>query len=43
MIKNLEEMAAGYQSIIDNNVVKITQANMAVTDTLNTLIGKREF
>lgn len=43
MIKNLEEMSSAYQSIIDNNVVKITQATRAVADTVNTLVGKREF
>lgn len=43
MIKNLEEMSAGYQSIIDNNRVKVSQANMEVANVVNTLIGKREF
>lgn len=43
MIKNLEELCAGYKTIIDNNCVKVTQANKDVVDVLNTLIGKREF
>ena len=43
MIKNLEEMCKGYQSIIDNNRVKVTQANREVADVVNTLVGKREF
>lgn len=43
MIKNLEELCVGYKTVIDNNVVKVAQANKDVTDTLNTLIGKREF
>lgn len=43
MIKNLESLCSGYQSIIDNNRVKISQANMEVVDVVNTLIGKKEF
>ena len=43
MIKNLEEMCNGYQTIIDNNRVKVSQANMEVVDVLNTLIGRKEF
>ena len=43
MIKNLEELCEGYQTIVDNNVVKVSQAKKEVTDTINTLIGKREF
>ena len=43
MIKNLEEMCNGYQTIIDNNRVKVSQANIEVIDVLNTLIGKKEF
>ena len=43
MIKNLEEMCSGYQTIIDNNRVKVSQANMEVVDVLNTLIGRKEF
>ena len=43
MIKNLEELSVGYKSIIDNNIVKVTQANRDVVDVLNTLIGKKEF
>ena len=42
-IKNLEELNRGYQSIIDNNIVQVAQANKQVADTVNTLIGKREF
>lgn len=43
MIKNLEGLNQAYQSIIDNNTVKISKANREVADTLNSLIGKREF
>ena len=43
MIKNLEELSIGYKTIIDNNVVKIAQANKDVVDILNQLIGKKEF
>lgn len=42
-IKNLEELRSGYQIIIDNNVVKVSQAKKDVIDTINTLIGKKEF
>ena len=43
MIKNLEELCVGYKTIIDNNCIRITQANRDVVDVLNTLIGKKEF
>ena len=43
MIKNLEELCVGYKTIIDNNNVKIAQANRDVAEVLNTLIGRREF
>ena len=43
MIKNLEELCAGYKTIVDNNSVKVSQANRDVAEVLNTLIGKREF
>lgn len=43
MIKNLEELCVGYKTIIDNNHVKLAQANKDVTDIVNTLVGKREF
>lgn len=43
MIKNLEELSIGYKTVIDNNCVRIAQANRDVVDVLNTLIGKREF
>ena len=43
IIKNLEEMCAGYATIVNTNVVKITQANLEVAEILNTLIGKKEF
>ena len=42
-IKNLEELCAAYQSIIDNNTVKVAQANRAVAETVNNLITKKEF
>ena len=43
MIKNLEELCKDYQSIIDNNIVKVYKANREVADLVNTLVGKREF
>ena len=43
MIKNLEELCVGYKTIIDNNCVKVSQANRDVAEVLNTLIGKKEF
>ena len=43
MIKNLEEMCTGYRTILDNNSVKITQANRDVAEVVNTMIGKKEF
>lgn len=42
-IKNLEELCNGYQSIINNNTIKVSQANRAIADVVNNLIGKREF
>lgn len=43
MIKNLEELCTGYKTIIDNNCVKVSQANRDVAEVVNTLIGKKEF
>ena len=43
MIKNLEELNSGYKTIVDNNCVKVSQANRDVADTINKLIGKKEF
>ena len=43
MIKNLEKMCEGYQIIIDNNIVKVSQANREVADLVNILVGKKEF
>ena len=43
MIKNLENLCEAYQEIIDNNMVKVSQANREVADVVNILIGKREF
>ena len=43
MIKNLEELCVGYRTIIDNNCVKLSQANRDVADVVNAIIGKREF
>ena len=43
MIKNLEELCVGYKTIVDNNNVKIAQANKDVADVVNTMIGKKEF
>ena len=43
MIKNLEHLCEAYQEIIDNNIIKISQANRGVAEVVNTLINKREF
>ena len=43
MIKNLEELVSGYKLIISNNCVKVSQANKAVADVINTMINKKEF
>lgn len=43
MIKHLEELCAGYKIVIDNNFVKMAQANKDVAEAINTLIGKKEF
>ena len=43
MIKNLEQLCEGYQSIIDNNKVKIAQANLEIANDINTMISKKEF
>lgn len=43
MIKNLEELCNSYQSIINNNIVKISQANKEVAEIVNQLVGKKEF
>lgn len=42
-IKNLEELCTAYQSIIDNNTVRVVQANRVVADTVNQLVAKKEF
>lgn len=43
MIKNLEGLCDGYKDIIDNNIVKETQASREVAEVINTLISKKEF
>lgn len=43
MLKNLEELCVGYKTIIDNNIVKVSQANKDVADVVNQLINKKEF
>ena len=43
MIKNLEELCVGYKTIIDNNCVKVSQANRDVVEVVNSLVGKKEF
>lgn len=43
MIKNLEELCVGYRTIIDNNTVKLAQANRSVTEVINALVNKKEF
>jgi hypothetical protein len=42
-IKSLEELREAYKIIINNNCVKVAQANKDVTDVLNKLIEKRVF
>ena len=42
-INNLEELCSSYQNIIDNNIVKVGQANRNVADAVNQLISKKEF
>lgn len=42
-IRNLEELSAAYKIIIDNNCIKVAQANKDVTDVLNKLIEKKVF
>ena len=42
-IKNLESLNEGYKQIIDNNTVRISQANREVANIVNALIGKKEF
>lgn len=42
-IKNLEEMVDGYKKIMDNNSVKLLQANAEVANIINTIVGKKEF
>ena len=43
MIKNLEGLCEGYRAVIENNNVKVTQANKDVADVVNTMIGRKEF
>ena len=43
MIKNLEELSASYKTIIDNNIVKVSQANKEVAAVMNKLVNKKEF
>lgn len=42
-IRNLEELSTAYKIIIDNNCIKVAQANKDVTDVLNKLIEKKVF
>lgn len=43
MIKNLKELCSGYKTVIHNNCVKVSQAEMKVADVVNTLVNKKEF
>jgi hypothetical protein len=43
MIKNLEGLCEGYKTIIENNNVKVAQANKNVADVINPFINKKEF
>lgn len=42
-IKNLESLCEGYKAIIDNDLVKVSQADRDVADVINTLVNKKEF
>ena len=42
MIKNLEELCVAYKTVIENNSVRVTQANKDVVDVLNKLVGKKK-
>ena len=43
MIKNLEDMCAGYETVLKNNSVKVTRAEMDVSECINELIGRKKF
>ena len=43
MINNLEGLCQGYQTIIDNNKVRVNSTRKEVENIINTLIGKKEF
>ena len=43
MIKNLESLNEAYKSILDNNNVKLTQANRETADLVNKLVNKKTF
>ena len=43
MIKNLESLQSAYQSILENNNVKLTQANRETADLVNKLVNKKTF
>lgn len=43
MIKNLEKLSEAYQSIVDNNTVKVFKSEREVADVVNTLVNKKEF
>lgn len=43
IIKQLEASCQGYQLLIDNNRVKISQKNIEIAEIVNTLVGKKEF
>jgi hypothetical protein len=43
MIKNLEDLCTGYKLVIENNMTKVTEAQMKAAEVLNKLIDKKEF
>lgn len=42
-IKKLENLNQSYQGIIDNNIVRVSQAERDVAECVNKLVDKREF
>ena len=43
IIKKLENLCQGYKTVLDNNCIKVSQAEREVAEVVNTLISKKEF
>ncbi len=43
MVKNLENLCADYRDIVENITVRETQADLKLSQAVNSLIGRREF